>query len=400
MATWYFTGIGGAGMAPLAHIALELGCTVAGSDREANDKTAALALAGAVIHTGHRAEFLPQDCEKVIYSSAVPEDNPERAAARRRGIPQLRRGEFLAEIVRNYPMTVAVSGSHGKTSVTAMLVWILRKTGMRPGCLIGGSVPGLKSGEAGDGTVFVTEADESDGTHTLLFPSIGIIPNIEDDHAWSVGGKERLLQNFRTFASHCKTLITEETLRERTFPALPKHFAGFLETDAHFAIAAAEKLGVDAGFAAQALADYPGVARRMTVRYEDDALTIMEDYAHHPTEVAAAVDFLRKRYPGRHLRLLFQPHRYARLARYFEEFARVLERADSVRVVPVFAAWSETGVTDGKKLADAMGEKAQYLSGSWEETARESLPEERPAVLAVLGAGDIEKVFDFLPGKH
>lgn len=402
----HFCGIGGAGMAPLARIALLSGCRVSGSDRELNAKTAELVRMGAMIHAGHDASYLPDDCELLIYSSAVPEDNPERAAARARGIPELRRGGFLAELAAHYPVTVAVSGSHGKTSTTAMLVWILRKAGKKPGWLIGGAVPGLASGEAGDGTLFITEADESDGTHTLLHPTIGVIPNIEDDHAWSVGGRDQLFANFRTFAANCGQVIYTGKALANFFgrPGIaldgagPAGFAGFQKFDASLAAAAAEALGVPRETAFAALADFPGVERRMTVRHDAEDLTIVEDYAHHPTEVAAAIALLRERYPGRHLRVVFQPHRYARLAQYFDRFAEELRAADSAVVAPVFAAWSETGKVGSAELAEAIGPHAVSVAGDWQAVAAAALAEPaRPMVIAVLGAGDIEQVFRFLP---
>ena len=401
----YFSGIGGAGMAPLARIALARGCRVAGSDKEPNAKTDELLRMGAVIHAGHDAAHIPEDCDLLVYSSAIPEDNPERVAARRRHIPEILRGAFLAEIAKDYPVSIAVSGSHGKTSTTAMLVWILQKTGRKPGYLVGGAVEQLHSGEAGDGSIFVTEADESDGTHVLLHPTIGIIPNIEDDHAWSVGGREQLFQNFRTFAGNCRQIIVPQDTAESFFHTTgldlnvpgPAGFCGFMKTDALLAAAGAEALGISREEAFAALADFPGVQRRMTIRLQTDALTIIEDYAHHPTEVAAAVTFLRERYPGKHLHLLFQPHRYARLAQYFDRFAEELQKADSVTVAPVFAAWTETGDLGSAELAQAIGPRATAPAGSWEEIARQvqaALP--RSAVLAVLGAGDVEKVFQYL----
>lgn len=395
-------------MAPLARIALARGYRVTGSDRELNHYTAELAGMGAVIHAGHSAANLPEDCDLLIYSSAVPESNPERSAARLRNIPEMRRGAFLAEIAGDYPCSVAISGTHGKTSTTAMLVWILQKCGKKPGYLIGGSVSGLRSGDAGDGTLFVTEADESDGTHTLLHPTIGIIPNIEDDHAWSVGGKEQLFQNFRTFAGHCRKVIIPQETAESFFRTNglnmdvpgPAGFCGFQKTDALLAAAGAEILGISREDAFAALADFPGVKRRMTVRFQTEDLTVIEDYAHHPTEVAAAVALLRERYPEKHLHVLIQPHRYARLAQYFDRFAEELRKADSVTVAPVFAAWTETGALGSAELAEAIGPQAKALSGSWEEIAGAVLQHPvRPMVLAVLGAGDVEKVFRYLPAE-
>ena len=204
----HFIGIGGAGMAPLAAIMLQRGAAVSGSDRERNAKTDRLAAAGATIHIGHRAEQLPPDAELVVYSSAVASDNPERREALRRGIPELRRGEFLARLAASYRRTAAVSGSHGKTSVTAMLVHILTRCGRRPGFLIGAAMqdgsPGADAGRGDD--LFITEVDESDGTHTLIHPELGIVPNVDDDHSWSVGGEEALHRNFRTFAENCRRL--------------------------------------------------------------------------------------------------------------------------------------------------------------------------------------------------
>ena len=204
----HFIGIGGAGMAPLAAILLERGVAVSGSDRELNAKTARLATAGAKIFAGHDATHLPDSAELVVYSSAVPPENPERRRAVERGIPQLRRGELLAELAGEYRRVVAISGSHGKTSITAMLVHALRGCGFTPGFLIGAALrngPSASAGRGGD--LFVTEVDESDGTHTLVAPFLGIVPNLDDDHAWSVGGEEALHENFRTFARRSRKLL-------------------------------------------------------------------------------------------------------------------------------------------------------------------------------------------------
>lgn len=397
-------------MAPLAQIALESGCRVTGSDQIRNSKCAELAAAGAVITTGHHAGSLPADAELLIYSSAVPADNPERAEAARRGLPQLRRGEFLAEICRDR-QTVAISSSHGKTTTTAMLVHVLLRCGMDPGFLIGGSVPGLPSGHAGRDRWFITEADESDTTHTLLHPAIGMILNIDDDHAWSVGGTDCLLANFRRFAQQSATLLYSpghipaglltghpaasepSPLPDGSVPEL----GGFLRINAAFALRAAIQIGIPEEKALAALSTFPGVARRMTVRRNDGDMVLIEDYAHHPVELAASLAFLRERYPHYHLRVLFQPHRHARLAKYLDEFAVILRQADSVLIAPVFAAWSEGGPVDHRELARRTGEKARAVSGSWESIAGELLAEPaRPQVTAVIGAGDLDRVFAYL----
>lgn len=410
----YFVGIGGAGMAPLAHLALDLGYTVSGSDREANGKTAELSRCGICIDIGHSAENLPADAGLLVYSSAVAEDNPERIEASRRGIPQIRRGEFLSMLANSYRRVVAISGAHGKSSTTALLAHILTVAREHPAFLIGAEMVGYGSFSPGLGRdIFVTEVDESDGTHTFIRAEVGIVPNIEEDHAWSVGGASALMDNFATFGRHCNHLIyypgehpdrlfAKHPSAER-LEAPPDEYAGFFgfqAANARLAVAAAEHLGVPRDRAEAAARTFPGIGRRMTVRYDSPELTVVEDYAHHPSEIAAAIKLLRHRYPEHHLRVLIQPHRYARLEYFFEGFEQELVRADSVLVTPVFAAWSESGQIDGAALAAALP-NAQYVSSDWQRTARlaVALPcPARPLLLAVLGAGDIEKVFEYLPG--
>lgn len=413
----HFVGIGGAGMAPLAAILHEQGTLVSGSDRELNAKTRKLADAGVTVFAGHHAGQLPSDADLLVYSSAVGPDNPERTAARALGLPELRRGELLAEVSKRYRRVAAVSGSHGKTSITAMLVHILRHCGRQPGFLIGGSVAGLPEGEAGDGDIFVTEADESDGTHTALFPALGIVPNADDDHAWSVGGEAQLRENFVRFARQSAQLLYYRNFvpeswfaghpaasaldADRLDPETFRPLAGFQMRNAALAVAAAERLGVDRDAALAAVKTFPGVRRRMTERHREARLTIVEDYAHHPVEVANALELLRLRYPGHHLRVVFQPHRYARLQKYLAGFADVLRRADSVIVAPVFAAWTETGPVGGAELAAGIGDSARYLADGWPAIAAAALDYrgDAPLLLAVLGAGDIERIFAALPAN-
>ena len=409
----HFVGIGGAGMAPLALLALDLGYTVSGSDREANSKTAELLQHGIHIKIGHAADNLPPETELVVYSSAVAEDNPERAEASRRHIPQIRRGEFLADLAQFYRRVVAVSGAHGKSSTTALLAHILTVEGKHPAFLIGAEMAGCGSFSPGSGRdILVTEVDESDGTHTFIRAALGLVPNIEEDHAWSVGGAEKLFDNFQTFAGHCDHLIyypgehpdrlfAKHPSAER-LEAPPEEYAGFFgfqAANARLAVAAAEYLGVPSDRAEAAARTFPGIGRRMVVRHDSPELTVVEDYAHHPSEIAASIKLLRRKYPERHLRVLIQPHRYARLEYFFDGFKKELAKADSVLVTPVFAAWSETGKVDGASLAAALPD-AQYVASGWEETARVAVTPPSPAkplLLAVLGAGDIEQVFRYLP---
>ena len=412
----HFVGIGGAGMAPLALLAHSHGCRISGSDCDAGTKTAELERHGIRVVIGHAAANVPDYTEMVIYSSAVPADNPERQVALRRHIPQMRRGEFLARLATRYRRVTAISGAHGKSSTTAMIAHILTACGLSPVFLIGAEMNGVGSFSSGgrDRDIFVTEVDESDGTHTFIKAELGVVPNIEEDHAWSVGGKEALMRNFAEFGSHCRQLIyCAGTNPDRIFAAHPSAvrladsaeeylgYFGFQAANARLAVSAVEHLGVPRELAEAAARDFPGIGRRMTERYRSPELVIIEDYAHHPSEIAAALQLLRHKYPERHLRVLIQPHRYARLEYFFDGFKRELAKADSVLVLPVFAAWSESGRVDGAALAAALP-NAKYFAGNWQETAiAATLPcsDDKPLLLAVLGAGDIEKVFEHLPGS-
>ena len=204
----HFTGIGGAGMAPLAELLLQRGVEVSGSDIEFNSKCMALQSAGAQIFTGHREDNVDSAVDTLVFTSAAAEDNPELAIARRRGVKCFRRGEYLAEFARYYRRVISVSGTHGKSSISALISSILSACGKEPGFMIGAQVAGMASCSNGrNDDLFVTEADESDGTHTALKNFIGVVPNVEDDHSWSLGGKDVLEKNFRTFAANSEILL-------------------------------------------------------------------------------------------------------------------------------------------------------------------------------------------------
>lgn len=410
----HIIGCCGAGCAPLARILLEKGFRVSGSDLLDNAAAATLRRHGArIAPAGHRVENLPTEDNGllVVRTSAAGPDNPEVAEAMRRGLPVLRRGEALALTADSYARPVAVSGSHGKTSVSAMLAWLLRELGADPGYMIGGSVTGWDSaGAAGNGDLFITEADESDGTHALLHPRLGIVTNVEDDHAWSLGGFEVLEHNFRTFAAQSETLLycaSEET--DRLFHGHPhavrldladmandflSGFGHFQRLDGAIAVKAAALLGFDPAVAEQKLRGFPGVERRLSVRW-NGAVTVIEDYAHHPTELRESIRSLRELYPGRRLVVIFQPHRYARLERYFDEFTAELKKADRVFVTPVFAAWTGSGKRSSDDLAAAAGGTA--LAGSWDVMGScAGLEFKKGDVAAIIGAGDLPKILPSL----
>ncbi|MCP3967252.1 MAG: hypothetical protein GY718_13025 [Lentisphaerae bacterium] len=410
----HFVGIGGAGTAPLAGIMLQRGNAVSGSDIKLNDKTSVLADAGADVFCGHSAANLANDVGLVVYTSAADKDNPELLEAKTRGLQCLRRGDFLARLSSLYKRQVAVSGSHGKTTVTAMLAWTLKKSGLDCGYMVGGEVNDFKNYAAGDGDIFVTEADESDGTHSLFSPWLGVVTNVEDDHSWSVGGDKQLFKNFGDFANQSSKLIYwDDQISGSLFSVhdnvriinnalvlselIPSSLQGFMRIDAAIVCAIAEEVGVPFAKAAHLLEGFPGVDRRMSVHYSGDDLSVVEDYAHHPTEVKYAIELLRLNYPNHHLRVVFQPHRFARLSKYIDEFAEELREADTVFTVPVFAAWTEVGEIDSSDLAAKVGNNAFNLNGDWcemPEAILEDLPDS--SVIAVLGAGDVNEVIPHL----
>ena len=396
----HFTGIGGAGMAPLAQLAMETGDMVSGSDSAFSPKSAHLKELGAQVFTGHKAEQLAADTDLLIYSSAIPEDNCERLRARLLGIRQVRRGEFLGEFSRRFKRVAAVSGSHGKSSITAMLTTILERCGCNPGALIGAARLEGESAMTGSGDIFVTEVDESDGTHIFVEPYLGIVPNIDGDHEWSVGGAEALLRNFRLFGMNSAHLLIPDTPELKQFYAFHPHvhvcpqpaefgiFKGFMAKNAALAVEAAVILGVEREKAAEAVNHFAGIERRMNVLKKSGKTVFLEDYAHHPTEVASSLELVRSLYPNLPLHVVFQPHRYARLERFFEGFVQALSKADKLFVTPVFAAWTETGKVGSQELCAAIP-GSTFCAGNWEALAEEIRKDSSPRVVLLLGAGDI-----------
>jgi UDP-N-acetylmuramate--alanine ligase len=407
----HFIGIGGAGMSGLALIMHQKGFSVSGSDMSGSLNTDLLKAEGIPVVIGHSPENIPPKSPLLIVrSSAVSEENPEYHAAAAAGHKCVRRGEMLATLAATYRKTVAVAGSHGKTSVTALLVHVLSGAGLNPGFMIGGKVCGMKfSAAAGDGSLFITESDESDGTQVHLKSNILLITNIEDDHCWTLGGRDVLFANFATAARNAGLVMynssdTADTLLKFHPDKIPLSFKNdifneitewgdFQKENANLALRCAVALGVDWEKAVCEIRRFPGVERRMSLRLHQKDFAIIEDYAHHPTEVRAAIAALRQRFPGYRLKIIFQPHRYARLQRYVDEFACELRKADDIIIVPVFSAWTEIGPVSSENLAEKIGSKAVFHKCSWQELAALTVKNIRkPEVLAILGAGDVEKL--------
>ena len=408
----HFIGCGGAGMVGLTQITHELGFSVSGSDMAKSRNTDLLKSLGIPVYIGHSPENIPDHSKLLIVrSSAVTEKNIEFASALERGADTLRRGEMLAKIAELYDYTVAVTGTHGKTSVTALIVHILKSAGINPGFMIGGRVNNWdSSASAGDGKIFITESDESDGTQIHLKSNLLVITNIEEDHTWSVGGSDRLMQNFAKIAENSEQIVCNRMddiakfANPKTMSVSVAKFADdqfcevrkwgyFQKENANIAAHASIKLGVPRETAFCEVCKFPGVERRMTEHLATSKIILIEDYAHHPTEIKAAISTLRQRFPSYRLKIIFQPHRYARLAAFINEFACELCKADSVIVVPVFAAWTETGPVNSENLKEKIGKKAVSIDASWPEIAKYAVVDiQTPEVIAVLGAGDVNQV--------
>ncbi len=363
----HFIGIGGAGMSGLALVCHELGASVSGSDRSRSSYFQRVEDAGIEASVGHDADNLPEGSE-VVVSTAIPEANPELSLAREQGRRILHRSDMLAELCAS-KRTVAVAGTHGKTTTTGMLIWAMRSLGFDPAFFVGGELPGVgPGGDAansawGSGDWAVVEADESDGSFLVLDPEIAVITNIEMDHHARWSGLAELRGAFASFAAKASTVVEpggESDPGEGASP-LPTSFRATITfnqshpgpaevelmvpglhnlLDARAAIAAMSATGVDADRAAAALSDFPGVKRRLEFKGKSAGARIYDDYAHHPTEVAASLTALRGLGPER-LIAVFQPHLYSRTKAFSLAFGTALALADEVVVLDVYPAREE-----------------------------------------------------------
>jgi UDP-N-acetylmuramate--alanine ligase len=436
----HFTGAGGIGMSGLAEILHRMGCKVTGSDAKQSPSTDRLAALGIGVVIGHAAENLPVDAAALIVTSAVGESNPEYAEARRRGIPIVRRGELLAELMRP-KRAAAVAGSHGKTTTSSMLATIALDAGLDPTAAIGSTVPAFSGSNArlGAGEWFVAESDESDGSFLYLSPEIAIVTNIDREHLDHYGSFEAVRAAFIQFSNsvpHDGTVIacaddpaTVETLassrrrilwygrgesaaaritQESCDASGSRFLLSFGERNldvrlpvagrhnvlnANAALAAALLMGVSDDAALRSLAGFRGPGRRMETVGSACGISVIDDYGHHPTEVRVTIEALRMLDPGR-LVVVFQPHRYTRTAALMKEFAGAFADADLVFILDIYAASEQpvAGIT-GEALAQRIqhaGHPSARYAGSLDEAPAALLPALREGDLVLtLGAGSI-----------
>jgi UDP-N-acetylmuramate--alanine ligase len=414
----HFIGIGGAGMSGLALVCAELGASVTGSDRSDSSYMERLRAAGLDPIVGHDAANLPEGAE-VVVSTAIGAENPELALARERGIEPIHRGTLLAELCAEKRL-IAVAGTHGKTTTTAMLVWALRGLGAEPAFFVGGEVPGLgPEGEAvnagwGQGEWVVAEADESDGSFLDLKPEIAVVTNVEMDHHGRWGSVAELRAAFVEFTAEARVVVRPEDTDLEIELAVPGHHNVL---NARGAVLAAAAAGFEPVAVAAKLADFPGVKRRLELKGTRGGTRVYDDYAHHPTEVRAALSALRDQdqRPGR-LIAVFQPHLYSRTKAFGEEFGAALALADEVVVLDVYPAREqpvgELAGVSGLGVAQAAAERMGGRRVCWlpdpagaERVLADLLDRNRRLgiegqVLVTIGAGDVFKLGERLVGEE
>jgi UDP-N-acetylmuramate--alanine ligase len=438
----HVVGVGGAGMSAIATVLAAMGHTVTGSDLKDSPGLARLRADGVEVAVGHRADNLPADADAVTISTAVPATNAEVQEAERRGIPVLRRADTLSAIAA-IRRTIAVAGTHGKTTTSSMLALALVQAGLHPSFIIGGELNEIGTGAVWDeGEWFVVEADESDGTFLELHPEAALVTNVEPDHLEHYGGFDALVAGFRRFVEEapgpvvvCADDAVASTLGGGATTYGTSEAAAYRMVDVvsgrssvHFAVEhGGERLGevalpvpglhnarnacgalvmallVGASFdaAAQALGRYGGVARRFQFRGERDGVTYVDDYAHLPTEVRAALAAARDG-GWRRVVCVFQPHRYSRTAALWQDFADAFTDADLLVVTDVYPSGEapRPGVS-GKLVVNAvLGahpiSRVAYLPHhhDWAPYLRHVL---RPGDLCLtLGAGDLTALPDEL----
>jgi UDP-N-acetylmuramate--alanine ligase len=389
----HFVGIGGTGMCGIAEVLLNLGYQIAGSDMKANGATQRLEKLGATVFIGHAADNI-RGADVVVTSTAVKENNPEVLAARESRTPIVRRAEMLAELMR-YRHGIAVAGTHGKTTTTTMIATVFAQAELDPTFVIGGLVNSAgANAKLGESRFLIAEADESDASFLHLQPLVSVVTNIEADHMDTYGGDFSQLK--KTFVEFLHNLpfygvavvcIDDPVIRE-LIPTVGRTVLtyGFSE-DADFRIVDWQKDGMRSRFTVQrrdgraplaielnipgqhnvlnatatiavacdeaiadehivaGLARYPGVGRRFQLYGDlpvaDGSVLLVDDYGHHPTEVAATISSVRQAWPERRLVMVYQPHRYTRTRDLYEDFAAVLSNVDSLLMLDVYSAGEE-----------------------------------------------------------
>ena len=409
--TVYFLGIGGIGMSALARYYHHQGCTVAGYDRTPSPLTRQLEHEGMAIHYEDNPNLLPALIDQVIYTPAVPQDLGEIAEIRRRGLSLMKRAEALGAISKEH-FTIAISGTHGKTTTTAMVAHILKECGVDMTAFIGGSANNFGSnlhiGNT-DRAVLVVEADEFDRSFLWLHPDISIVNSIDADHLDIYGDCQHLIDSFNAFARLTKQcVIVKEGLdievpNKLTFGfgqdcdyrtgelELPLAIPGkHNQLNATAAFAAATQLGLKPDEILKALSTFKGVKRRFDIRVRTDHHLYIDDYAHHPEEIKSCFSAIKTSFPSKRVTVVFQPHLFTRTRDFMEGFASSLAMADSLILLDIYPAREKPieGVTS-QALLDRISLQDKCLCTK--ENLLPTLERRRPELLVTMGAGDIDR---------
>lgn len=444
----HFIGIGGIGMSGIAEVLCNLGFVVTGSDAKRSKNTDRLELLFNVgIAEGHAAENVGA-AQVVVYSSAVKPDNPEVVEAKSRGIPVIPRAEMLAELMTLKPYSVAVSGTHGKTSTTTMVATILGHAGIDPTTVVGGVVDTLGSNaRLGSSDWFVTEADESDRSFLMLYPTVAIVTNIDKEHMESYKGMDDVVQCFTDFVNKVPfygaaiiclddpnvQLIIPNIKRRRVTYGLTaqadisahdiKYDAMFGSTftvwsgdevlgeihlpvpgkhnvyNALAATAAALELEVPFDRIADSFKLFKNADRRFQIKGEENGILVVDDYGHHPTEILATLSAAKNNSDGRRTVVVFQPHRYSRTQELMHEFALAFNNADVLYVLDIYAASEQPieGIS-AEILTENIkkfGHKNANYIGDIDTAVDKILPElQHGDVVITLGAGTVTRLSD------
>lgn len=447
----YFIGIGGISMSGLAEILLDKNFTVSGSDMRESELTKLLSGRGATIYYGQRYENITDDIDVIVYTSAIKEDNPEWQAMLDKKIPTLSRAQLLGQLMKNYELPVAISGTHGKTTTTSMISEILLEAGTDPTLSIGGIYKSIGGNiRVGQGKYFVTEACEYTNSFLSFFPKTAIILNVEEDHLDFFKDINDIRSSFHQFASLLEqdgTLIINSEIDD--YEELTKDLTckvvtyGFDEKDDYFAtditydengypsfllhkkngnstlytlnvpgkhnisnalasIAFADLEHIDPSTIQTALKNFHGTDRRFEYKGSIGGVTIIDDYAHHPTEIKATLTAAQN-YPHKHLWCVFQPHTYTRTKAFLTDFAEALSLAENIILADIFAAREKDTLGISSKTLQAeiekLGHKCYYFP-SFDEIENFLLEKcINGDLLITMGAGDVVKIGENLIGK-
>ncbi len=445
----YFVGIGGISMSGLAEILADAGFTVSGSDRQRSPLTEALEQKGINVLYGQRAENITEDIDCAVFTSAIRQDNPEYIAVQEKNIPSLTRAQLLGQLMKNYDIPIAVSGTHGKTTTTSMISEILLRADTDPTLSIGGILKTIGGNiRVGGKHYFVTEACEYTNSFLSFAPRIGIILNIEEDHMDFFKDLEDIRRSFRRFAlllpadgclifnrsiPRAEEFLQGLPCRVVTYDSKPGadyYFDGYScdekghtsftlhspsgqqqislqvpgvhnASNATAAIALSDLLSIPRETAAAALLSYTGADRRFEYKGTIGGVTVIDDYAHHPTEIAATLKAAAD-YPHKTLWCVFQPHTYSRTKAFLKDFAKALALADRVVLADIYAA-RETDTLGVSSLTlqeeiQALGRDCAYFP-TFDEIENFLLENcINGDLLITMGAGDVHKIGENLLG--